>query len=67
MKILLNSLNRLTINVPIINRMRLDAMRSDAMVYLFRHIETSQLICRANQLLGFYMMGTLVVKRLKLT
>ena len=26
------------------------------------HIETSQLICRANQLTGFYMMGTLVVK-----
>ena len=28
------------------------------------HIETSQLICRANQLTGFYMMGTLVVKGL---
>ena len=28
------------------------------------HIETSQLIF-ANQLTGFYMMGTLVVKRLK--
>ena len=28
------------------------------------HIETSQLICRANQLTGFYMTGTLVVKRL---
>ena len=28
------------------------------------HIETSQFICRANQLTGFYMMGTLVVKRL---
>ena len=27
------------------------------------HIETSQLICSANQLTGFYMMGTLVVKR----
>ena len=27
-------------------------------------IETSQLICRANQLTGFYMMRTLVVKRL---
>ena len=27
-------------------------------------METSQLICRANQLTGFYMMGTLVVKRL---
>ena len=26
------------------------------------HIETSQLIYRANQLTGFYMMGTLVVK-----
>ena len=25
------------------------------------HIETSQLICRANQLTGFYMMRTLVV------
>ena len=28
------------------------------------HIETSQLICRAKQLTGFYMMGTLVVKEL---
>ena len=28
------------------------------------HIETSQLIFRANQLTGFYMMGTLVVKGL---
>ena len=28
------------------------------------HIETSQLICRADQLTGFYMMGTLVVKGL---
>ena len=28
------------------------------------HIETSQLICRANQLTGFYMMGTLVVEGL---
>ena len=28
------------------------------------HIETSHLICSANQLTGFYMMGTLVVKRL---
>ena len=29
------------------------------------HIETSQLICSPNQLAGFYMMGTLVVKGLK--
>ena len=29
------------------------------------HIETSHLICRANQLTGFYAMGTLVVKGLK--
>ena len=29
------------------------------------HTETSQLICRANQLTGFYMIGTLVVKGLK--
>ena len=29
------------------------------------HIETSQLICRANQLTGFYMRGTLVDKGLK--
>ena len=29
------------------------------------HIETSQLICSANQLTGFYVMKTLVVKRLK--
>ena len=28
------------------------------------HIETSQLICSANQLTGFYMMETLVVTRL---
>ena len=28
------------------------------------HIETSQLICIANQLTGFYLMGTLVVKGL---
>ena len=28
------------------------------------HVETSQLICSANQLTGFYMRGTLVVKRL---
>ena len=30
------------------------------------NIETSQLICRENQLAGFYMRGTLVVKGLKL-
>ena len=29
-------------------------------------METSQLICRANQLTGFYMMGTLGIKRLTL-
>ena len=29
------------------------------------HIETSQSICRANQLTGFHMMGTLVDKGLK--
>ena len=29
---------------------------------MFHHIETSHLICRANQLTGFYMMGTLAVK-----
>ena len=28
------------------------------------HVATSQLICRANQLTDFYMMGALVVKRL---
>ena len=28
------------------------------------HIETNQSICSVNQLTGFYMMGTLVVKRL---
>ena len=27
------------------------------------HIETSQLNCRANQLTGFYMMGTLMFSR----
>ena len=30
------------------------------------HIETSQLICRANHLTGFYMMGTLVAKGLNI-
>ena len=29
------------------------------------HIETSQVICWANQLTGFYIMGTLVVKMLR--
>ena len=32
----------------------------------FYHIETRQLICRANQLPGFYMMGTLAANGLKL-
>ena len=31
---------------------------------LSHHIKTSQFICRANKLTGFYMMGTLVVKGL---
>ena len=35
--------------------------------HCFHHIETSQLVYRANQLTGFYMMGTLVVKRLRCT
>ena len=30
----------------------------------YRHIETSQLICRANQLTGFYMMATLAFNEL---
>ena len=30
------------------------------------HIESSQLICRANRLTGFYMMGTLAFNELKL-
>ena len=34
---------------------------------MFHHIETSQLICRANQLTGFYMMRTFVVKGLRLS
>ena len=29
------------------------------------HIETSQLICRANQLISFYMMATLTFNELK--
>ena len=29
------------------------------------HIETGQLLCSANQLTGFYMSGTLVLKGLK--
>ena len=29
---------------------------------MFHHIENSQLICRANQLTGFYVMGTLAIK-----
>ena len=32
-----------------------------------RHIETSQLICRANQLTSFYMMATLAFNELMLT
>ena len=28
------------------------------------HIETSPLICKANQLTGFYMIGTSVIKKL---
>ena len=32
---------------------------------MFTHIDISQLICRANQVTGFYMIGTLVVKGLK--
>ena len=30
----------------------------------FHHVETSQLICRANQLIDFYMMGTLAFNEL---
>ena len=30
-------------------------------------METSQLICIANQLTGFYMMGALLVKMLRIT
>ena len=33
----------------------------------FHHIETSHLICSANQMTGFYMMETLVVKGLNET
>ena len=33
----------------------------------YYHIETSQLICRANQLTGFYMMGTLVLVKRTMT
>ena len=33
----------------------------------YNHIETSQLICRANQLTGFYMMGTLVLVKRTMT
>ena len=32
----------------------------------WHHIETSQLICRANQLTGFYMMATLVFNKLRI-
>ena len=31
------------------------------------HIETSQLICSANQLTGFYMMATLVFNELRIS
>ena len=31
------------------------------------HIETSQVMCRANQLTGFYMTGTSAMKELKAT
>ena len=41
-------------------------METILVIYLSSyHIETSQLIFRANQLIGFYMIGTLVVKDLK--
>ena len=32
----------------------------------FHHTETSQLICRANQLTGFYMMATLLFNELNI-
>ena len=32
---------------------------------MFHHIETSLLICSANQRTGFYMMGTVVVEKLR--
>ena len=31
------------------------------------HIETSQLVCRANQLTGFYMMATLAFNELRIS
>ena len=34
---------------------------------IYYHIETSQLICSANQLTGFYMMATLAFNQLKTT
>ena len=45
-------------------------LRNNRLFYLFRdkgpyHIETSPLICRANQWTGFYMIGTSVMKELK--
>ena len=43
--------NPLTTNVPIIDQCS-------------HHIETSQLICTANQLTGYYMMGALMVNGL---
>ena len=42
----------------------IDLCNRDANNQCSHHIGTSQLICRANQLTGFYMMGTLVVKGL---
>ena len=47
------------------NTLDLDTQINLLMTNFFHHIEISQLICRANQLTGFYMMGTLVVKRLR--
>ena len=45
-------------------RQYIDLCNRDANKQCSLHIGTSQLICRANQLTGFYMMGTLVVKGL---
>ena len=34
------------------------------LVYVTHHVETNQLICKANQLIGFYILGTMVINTL---
>ena len=60
---------KLEVFIGFLSARRKDKDSSKKIVKLFNdqcptHIETSQLICRANQLIVFYMRGRLVVKGL---